>query len=112
MDTSPSPFLYYSLFFVQNDWLLNSLCILFLPVFIGGCELGLKPSPEVVFETWKEAPSAESPPPDLALFLSLSPSLSQSTVVTWLCCYLHIISYFFIGSQSSQKEPFWNIQQA
>ena len=32
-------------------------------VFIGGGELGLKPSLEVVFETWKEAPIALPPPP-------------------------------------------------
>ena len=40
-------------------------------VFIGGSELGLKPSPEVVFETWKEAPIAQTPP---SLSLSSPPS--------------------------------------
>ena len=52
-------------------------------VFIGGSELGLKPSPEVVFETWKEAPIAQTPPLPLSLIPpilshSLSPSLSLS----------------------------------
>lgn len=45
-------------------------------VFIGGSELGLKPSPEVVFETWKEAPTSQPPPlptlsPTFFSFLSL-----------------------------------------
>lgn len=33
MDTfSFFPFLFFPLFFFQSEWLLNSLCILFLPV--------------------------------------------------------------------------------
>lgn len=48
-------------------------------VFIGGGELGLKPSPEVVFETWKEAPKAQPPPPTFspAYFSLLSLPFSQ-----------------------------------
>lgn len=48
-------------------------------VFIGGGELGLKPSPEVVFETWKEAPTAQTPPFTLspAFFPLLSLPFSQ-----------------------------------
>lgn len=48
-------------------------------MFIGGSELGLKPSPEVVWETWKEAPIAQSPSSFLIPHLhSLSLSLSFS----------------------------------
>lgn len=124
---SPSPFCSFRFFSFQSEWLLNRLCILFFAcVFIGGSKLGLNPSPEVVFETWKEAPMAQSAPPclphsltlSLLLFLFLSPShttshsLSVGMVVTLWRCYLHIISYYFIGSQSCQKTPSWNIQQA
>lgn len=60
-------------------------------VFIGGSELGLKPSPEVVFETWKEAPTAQPPTTSLSsppsshfafLFLSLRPCRSVTPSVT------------------------------
>lgn len=47
-------------------------------VFIGGSELGLKPSPEVVFETWKEAPVAPSPSRSQSSPLFLGPPLSIS----------------------------------
>lgn len=46
------------LFSFFSKWVIVKQLIYSLSVcvFIGGSELGLKPSPEVVFETWKEAP--------------------------------------------------------
>lgn len=48
------------LFFFFSKWMIVKQLMYSLSacVFIGGGELGLKPSPEVVFETWKEAPTA------------------------------------------------------
>lgn len=124
MDTFPFFFFSFCSFLFFSKWVIVKQFMYSLSacVFIGGSELGLKPSPEVVFQTWKEAPIAQAPSltlsPSFSFFLSLthtyttSHSLSVSIVVTLWRCYLHIISYYFIGSQSCQKTPSWNIQQA
>lgn len=116
------PFLFFPKWVIVKQFMYSlSAC-----VFIGGSELGLKPSPQVVFETWKEAPIAHTDtlhhPLSLLLPLSfyfslslthnVALSLGVSVVVTLWRRYLHFISYYFIGSQSCQKTPSWNIQQA
>lgn len=130
------PSLFFSLSFSKWAIVKQFMNSLSACVFIGSCELDLKPSPELVFETWKETPKA--PPPSFLshlatlthFFLSLSFSLSFSHSLTHVLslslsrscslspqlslwhCYRRIISYYFIGSLSCQKTPSWNIQQA
>lgn len=83
MDTFPfSPLL----FFLFSKWVIVKQFMYSLSacVFIGASELGLNPSPEVVFETWKEAPNSSGPhlslssPLTLSFILSAVPSHSQS----------------------------------
>lgn len=62
MDT----FSFFSLplfFSLSPKWVIvkQFMYSLFARMFIGGSELGLKPSLEVVFETWKEPPPPTPP---------------------------------------------------
>lgn len=80
MDTFP--FFLSVLFFFFSKWVIVKQFMYSLSacVFIGGSELGLKPSPEVVFQTWKEAPIAQAPSLTLSLSLFLFLLLSHTHV--------------------------------